>query len=144
MKIKIKKIRPNATIPQKGSPFSAGADLHACLEHEIEIQPKETVKIPTGLAIELPTGFAGFIFARSGLSTNKGLAPANKVGVCDSDYRGEYMVALHNHSNTTVKIQPNDRIAQLIVIKINDFDFVEVDELTPTQRNTNGFGSTGH
>ncbi len=144
MKIKIRKIKSNAKIPTKGSDFSAGFDLYACLSTEVVIQPNQTQKIPTGLAIELPAGYCGLIFARSGLATNSGLAPANKVGVCDSDYRGEYIVALHNHSNKPQTIKPFDRIAQLIIMPVlNSVNFVEVDELNLTNRGNNGFGSTG-
>lgn len=141
--IKLKKLNPNAKIPTKGSHFSAGFDLYACLETEIEIEPNETVKIPTGIALEIPNGYVGLIFARSGLATKNGLAPANKVGVCDSDYRGEYVVALHNHGPVKAKIKPNDRVAQLVVVEIQNFNFVEVKSLSPTQRSSNGFGSTG-
>ena len=102
------------------------------------------MKVPTGIALEIPTGFVGLIFARSGLATKKGLAPANKVGVCDSDYRGEYLVALHNHGQLEATIKPNDRIAQLVVVEVQNFDFEEVAELSSTQRNENGFGSTGN
>lgn len=142
--IKLKKLNPNAKTPTKGSSFSAGFDLYACLEHEIKIKPNETIKVPTGIALEIPTGFVGLIFARSGLATKKGLAPANKVGVCDSDYRGEYLVALHNHGQLEATIKPNDRIAQLVVVEVQNFDFEEVAELSSTQRNENGFGSTGN
>lgn len=142
--IKLKKLNPNAKTPTKGSLFSAGFDLYACLENEIKIKPNETVKVPTGIALEIPTGFVGLIFARSGLATKKGLAPANKVGVCDSDYRGEYLVALHNHGQLEATIKPNDRIAQLVVVEVQNFDFEEVAELSSTQRNENGFGSTGN
>ena len=143
MQIKIKKLKPNATIPSKGSQFSAGFDLHACITNSIKIEPGSTVKIPTGFALEIPNGYAGFVFARSGLATKSGLAPANKVGVCDSDYRGEYVVAIHNHGKMTIEIKPNERIAQLIFIKVSDFNFVEVEELSETERNDKGFGSTG-
>ena len=142
--IKLKKLNPNAKTPTKGSLFSAGFDLYACLESEIKIKPNETIKVPTGIALEIPTGFVGLIFARSGLATKKGLAPANKVGVCDSDYRGEYLVALHNHGQLEATIKPNDRIAQLVVVEVQSFDFEEVAELSSTQRNENGFGSTGN
>ncbi len=143
MKIKIKKLRQNAKIPTKGSRFSAGYDLYACIDDEIEIEPFQIKKIPTGLSVEIPEGFAGFIFARSGLATKHGLAPANKVGVCDSDYRGEYVVALKNSSTTKVTIKPNDRIAQLIVMPVEDVCFVLSENLEPTERGCCGFGSTG-
>ena len=143
MKVNIKKLNKNAIIPKRGSEFSAGYDLYACLEEPINIKSNQTVKIPTGLAIEIPVGYAGMIFARSGLSTKKGLAPANKVGVCDSDYRGEYIVALHNHSDNDVLVNPGERIAQLVVIPFLSVDFVETDELNDTARGSGGFGSTG-
>lgn len=143
MKINIKKLNKNATIPNKGSEFSAGYDLYACLKEPITIKSNKTVKIPTGLAMEIPVGYAGMIFARSGLSTKKGLAPANKVGVCDSDYRGEYIVALHNHSDQDAIVNPGERIAQLVIIPFLSADFVETDTLNDTNRGTGGFGSTG-
>lgn len=143
MKINIKKLNKNAIIPSRGSEFSAGYDLYACLEEPINIKANQTVKIPTGLAMEIPVGYAGMIFARSGLSTKKGLAPANKVGVCDSDYRGEYIVALHNHSNNDAVVNPGERIAQLVIIPFLSVDFVETDKLNDTVRGSGGFGSTG-
>ncbi len=143
MKINIKKLNKNAIIPSRGSEFSAGYDLYACLEEPINIKANQTVKIPTGLAMEIPVGYAGMIFARSGLSTKKGLAPANKVGVCDSDYRGEYIVALHNHSNNDAIVNPGERIAQLVIIPFLSVDFVEADRLNDTARGSGGFGSTG-
>lgn len=143
MKVNIKKLNKNAIIPTKGSEFSAGYDLYACLEEPVNIKANKTVKIPTGLAMEIPVGYAGMIFARSGLSTKKGLAPANKVGVCDSDYRGEYIVALHNHSDEDVIVNPGERIAQLVIIPFLSADFIETDKLNDTVRGTGGFGSTG-
>lgn len=143
MKVNIKKLNKNAIIPNKGSEFSAGYDLYACLEEPINIKSNQTVKIPTGLAMEIPMGYAGMIFARSGLSTKKGLAPANKVGVCDSDYRGEYIVALHNHSDEDVTVNPGERIAQLVIIPFLSVDFIETNTLNDTIRGTGGFGSTG-
>ncbi len=143
MKVNIKKLNKNAIIPNKGSEFSAGYDLYACLEKPISIKSNQTVKIPTGLAMEIPVGYAGMIFARSGLSTKKGLAPANKVGVCDSDYRGEYIVALHNHSDEDVTVNPGERIAQLVIIPFLSVDFIETDTLNDTNRGAGGFGSTG-
>lgn len=143
MRVNIKKLNKNAIIPSRGSEFSAGYDLYACLEEPINIKTNQTVKIPTGLAIEIPVGYAGMIFARSGLSTKKGLAPANKVGVCDSDYRGEYIVALHNHSDNDAVVNPGERIAQLVIIPFLSVDFVETDKLNDTVRGSGGFGSTG-
>ena len=143
MKINIKKLNSNATLPTRGSEFAAGYDLYACLNESVTIRAGETVKIPTGLAIEIPDGYAGLIYARSGLATKKGLAPANKVGVCDSDYRGEYIIFLHNHSKIDAMIEPNERIAQLIVTPFLAVTFEETDELSETKRGAGGFGSTG-
>ena len=141
--LNIKKLKPNAIIPTYGSEFSAGADLYACLDATVSIKPGEAFLVKTGLAIELPTGYAGLIYARSGLATKKGLAPANKVGVIDSDYRGEIMVPLLNHSSEVQQIEPGERIAQLIITPYLKGIFNEVDELTETVRGTGGFGSTG-
>ena len=143
MNIKIKKLNENAIIPTRGSEYSAGMDLYACTSTPVIIAPHETVKVGTGLSIELPDGYFGAIAARSGLSTKQGLAPANKLGVCDSDYRGEYIVPLHNHSNEPQMINPMERIAQLIVLPYLPVEFEEVDELTNTERGDCGFGSTG-
>lgn len=143
MNIKIKKLNENAIIPTRGSEYSAGMDLYACTSTPVIIAPHETVKIGTGLSIELPDGYFGAIAARSGLSTKQGLAPANKLGVCDSDYRGEYIVPLHNHSNEPQMINPMERIAQLIVLPYLPVEFEEVGELTNTERGDCGFGSTG-
>ena len=141
--IKVKKLRPGAQLPTYGTEFSAGADLYACLEEPVTIAPGETKKIPTGLAMEIPVGFAGLIYARSGLGTKQGLAPANKVGVVDSDYRGEFMVFLHNHSAETRTVSHGDRVAQLVVTPVYTPGFEEADELTDTARGAGGFGSTG-
>ena len=143
MNIKIKKLNENAIIPTRGSEYSAGMDLYACTSTPVIIAPHETVKVGTGLSIELPDGYFGAIAARSGLSTKQGLAPANKLGVCDSDYRGEYIVPLHNHSNEPQMINPMERIAQLIVLPYLPVEFEEVGELTNTERGDCGFGSTG-
>ena len=116
MRINIKKLNEKAKIPTYGTEYSAGADLYACIDETIKINPHETKLIPTGLSLEIPQNYAGLIYARSGLATKKGLAPANKVGVIDSDYRGEIMVALHNHTNETKEIEPLERIAQLVKI----------------------------
>ena len=142
-KVKIKKLNKNATIPTLGSEYAAGMDLYACIDNPIYISPHETVKIGTGLSIQLPKKTFGAVFARSGLATKEGLAPANKVGVCDSDYRGEYIVALHNDSNMSRIINPNDRIAQLVIMPYIPVQFVEVSELDDTKRGSGGFGSTG-
>ena len=140
--IKIKKLREDAKVPTRGSDFSAGYDLYAAIDEPIEIQPHQTVKIGTGISMELPTDTFGAIFARSGLATKEGLAPANKVGVCDSDYRGEYIVAIHNHSEHTKIVEPGQRIAQLIVIPFYPIQFKEVEDLDETDRGEGGFGST--
>ena len=142
-KIKIKKMNDLAIIPTRGSEYSAGMDLHACISEPIYISPHETVKIDTGIAVELPKGTFGAIFARSGLATKEGLAPANKVGVIDSDYRNSIIVALHNHSNVSRVINPGERIAQLVVIPYVPIEFKEVNELSETNRGFGGFGSTG-
>lgn len=143
MKVNIKKLNENATIPTYGSDFSAGADLYACIDGELTIKSGETVLVKTGLAIEIPVGFGGFIYARSGLASKRGLAPANKVGVVDSDYRGEVMVALHNHSSVDQVILPKERIAQLVIAPFLKADFEVVEELSDTERGQGGFGSTG-
>ena len=142
MKINIKKLNPNAILPTRGSEQAAGYDLYACIDEPITIPPHSTVKVGTGLSIELPDNYFGAIFARSGLATKKGLRPSNCVGVCDSDYRGEYIVALHNDSNIGVIINPEERIAQLVVMPYLPVEFNEVDSLTDTERGDGGFGST--
>ncbi|MBR3538033.1 MAG: dUTP diphosphatase [Eubacterium sp.] len=143
MPVKIKKIKPNAAIPTYGSMYAAGADLYACIDSAVSVQPGETHMIPTGLAMELPEGYAGLIYARSGLASKKGLAPANKVGVIDSDYRGEVMVALHNHSAVEASIEPGERIAQLVITPYIMGIFDEAEDLSDTERGAGGFGSTG-
>lgn len=143
MKINIKYLTETAKTPTRGSEYSAGHDLYADINSPISIAPHHTVKIPTGIAIELPHGYFGGIFPRSGLSTKNGLAPANKVGICDEDYRGEYIVALHNHSDEYQTVQPDERIAQLVIMPYLAVDFNEVDILSNTDRGNGGFGSTG-
>ena len=143
MKVNIKKLNPNATIPTYGTPYSAGCDLYACIDAELKIPAHGTVKVPTGLAIELPEGTVGLIYARSGLATKRHLAPANKVGVIDADYRGELIVALHNHSNEDQTISANERIAQLVIAPVYQAEFDVVDELSETVRGAGGFGHTG-
>lgn len=143
MIVKIKKLNENATIPTYGSPYAAGADLYACIENDETIKAGETKLIKTGLAIELPVGYAAFIYARSGLASKRGLAPANKVGVVDCDYRGEIMVALHNHSTLDQIISPNERIAQMVIAPYITAEFEETDTLSETVRGEGGFGSTG-
>ncbi|MBQ8320692.1 MAG: dUTP diphosphatase [Clostridia bacterium] len=142
-KIAVKKLDERAVLPTYGSEFAAGADLYALLDDELTILPDETKLIKTGLAMEIPVGYAGFIYARSGLASKRGLAPANKVGVVDADYRGEVMVALHNHSAQPQTVAPRERIAQLVVAPFLKADFTVVDELDETARGGGGFGSTG-
>lgn len=141
--VNIKKLNGKATIPTYGTEYAAGADLYACIDEAITIQPGETKFIGTGIALEIPEGYAGLIYARSGLSCKKGLAPANKVGVVDADYRGEITVALHNHSLEAKTIAPNERIAQMVIAPFLAATFHEVDELSDTVRGVGGFGSTG-
>ena len=142
--VKIKKQNDKAVVPTYGSSSAAGADLYACLlQPSVEIKPDETVFVPTGLAIEIPDGFVGLIYARSGLACKSGLAPANKVGVIDSDYRGELIVALHNHSAVTRTVEDGQRIAQIVLTPYLTADFVVSDELDETERGSGGFGSTG-
>jgi dUTP pyrophosphatase len=141
--INIKKLNENAVIPTYGSAFAAGADLYACMEESVTIAAGKTEFIKTGIALEIPAGFAGLIYARSGLACKKGLAPANKVGVIDADYRGEIMVALHNHSGEPVTVNHGERIAQLVITPYLTAVFHEADELSDTVRGEGGFGSTG-
>lgn len=141
--VNIKKLRDNAIIPTYGSQFAAGADLYACLEEDLTIEPSKTVLVPTGIAAEIPEGYAGLIYARSGIASKRGLAPANKVGVVDADYRGEIMVALHNHSDKPQTIARDERIAQLVIAPFLSVEFNEVQELSDTVRGAGGFGSTG-
>ncbi len=140
--LKIKKLDEKAIIPTYGTEYSAGADLYALLDEDLEIKPGETVMIGTGLAMAIPTGYAGLIYARSSLGSKKGLAPANKVGVIDSDYRGEIKVPLFNQSKETQIISKNERIAQIIFTPYLRVNFQETDELDDTTRGTGGFGST--
>lgn len=142
-KVNFKKLDSRAFMPTYGSEFSAGADLYAVTDKDIVIESGKTVLIHTGLSMEIPVGFGGFIFARSGLASKKGLAPANKVGVIDADYRGEIMVALHNHSGESVVISHGERIAQLVIMPFLSCEFIECDELSETVRGAGGFGSTG-
>ena len=143
MKVNIKKLNPNAIVPTYGSEYAAGADLYACADGEIQIEPHTTAVIPTGLALELPSGYAGLIYARSGLATKKGLATENTVGVVDCDYRGEVKVALHNHSDTVQSVSAGERIAQIVIAPYVTAEFEETDELSRTVRGAGGFGSTG-
>ena len=141
--IRVKKLKETAVLPTYGSLEAAGADLYACLDAPITVDPGESAFIPTGLAMEIPKGYAGLIYARSGLACKRGLAPANKVGVVDSDYRGEFMIVLHNHGTIAQTIQHGERIAQLVITPVYTPGFVEVDDLTDTERAAGGFGSTG-
>lgn len=143
MKVKIKKIRKNAIIPTKGSDKAAGYDLYACCDETIIIDPYKTEKIGTGLSLQPPEGYFGAIFARSGLATKNGLRPANCVGVCDEDYTGEYIVALHNDSSSIQTIKQGDRIAQLVFFPYLNINFEETGKLEETGRGDDGFGSTG-
>ncbi len=141
--IRVKKLKSNAIVPTYGSLEAAGADLYACLDGNIIIRPGESAFVPTGLAMEIPKGCAGLIYARSGLACKQGLAPANKVGVIDSDYRGEFMVVLHNHGSSAQEIAHGERIAQLVITPVFTPGFEETAELSDTSRSAGGFGSTG-
>ena len=142
-KMNVKKLNDKAIIPTYGSAAAAGADLYACADADIVIESGATVLVHTGVAMAIPDGYVGLIFARSGLATKRGLAPANKVGVVDSDYRGEIMVALHNHSSEAQTISHGERIAQIVFAPFYAADFKLVDELSDTVRGAGGFGSTG-
>ncbi len=139
----VKFLREGAVMPTYGTEYSAGADLYACIDAPITIQPGETIPIPIGIAIEVPVGYAGLVYARSGMACKRGLAPANKVGVIDSDYRGELLVMLHNHGQQPQTVNSGDRVAQLVLTPVLTPTFDLVDELTDTDRGTGGFGSTG-
>ncbi len=141
--VRIKKLRENAVVPTYGSEFAAGADLYAAISENVTIAPAETKLIPTGIAMEIPVGYAGFIYARSGLASKRGLAPANKVGVVDADYRGEVMVALHNHGTEAQTVEAGERIAQMVIAPFITAKFIESESLDDTVRGAGGFGSTG-
>lgn len=141
--VKYTKLDPRAVTPTYGSAAAAGADLYALLDAPLTLAPGETVLVHTGIAVAIPEGYAGMIFARSGLATKRGLAPANKVGVVDADYRGEVMVSLHNHGATAATVEPFERIAQLVILPFLAADFVLADTLDETARGEGGFGSTG-
>ncbi len=143
MEINIKKLTDTATLPSRGSEYAAGYDLYADVQEELVIKPHTTVKVGTGLAMEIPAGYFGGIFARSGLATKEGLRPANCVGVVDADYRGEIIVALHNDSDEVRTIVPQERIAQIVILPFLGVTFNEVSELSETVRGAGGFGSTG-
>ena len=142
-RVNIKKLDPGAVIPTYGSAFAAGADLYALSDEPLTIEPNSTVFVHTGLAIELPVGFAGLVYARSGLACKRDLAPANKVGVIDCDYRGEIMVAMHNHGTAPQTLEPGERIAQLVITPYITAEFVECEALSDTVRGEGGFGSSG-
>ncbi len=141
--VRVKKTDERATLPTYGSEYAAGADLYALLDAPVTIMPSETLLVHTGLSMEIPEGYAGLIYARSGLASKKGLAPANKVGVVDADYRGEVMVALHNHSDKPQTVEHGERIAQLVVAPFLAVSYEEAEELSDTVRGAGGFGSTG-
>ena len=143
MKLNVKKLRPDAVMPTYGSDSAAGADLYALCDTDTEIAPDETVFIHTGIAMEIPEGYVGLVYARSGMACKNDLAPANKVGVVDSDYRGEIMVALHNHGNKMRTVENGDRIAQIVIAPYLRCEFFECDDLNETVRGEGGFGSTG-
>ena len=141
--IPIKRLRENAVIPACATASSAGADLRACVEQPVEVQPHETVMIPLGFSMAIPAGWAGLVFARSGIASKRDLAPANKVGVIDADYRGEWFIPIHNHGTELRTVEPGERIAQLIIVPCMTAAFFEVDSLDETKRGAGGFGSTG-
>lgn len=143
MNLKIKKLNNKAIIPSYGTDFAAGFDLRACLEEDVVIKPKEVFKIPIGISMEIPAGYVGLVYARSGISTKHLITPINKVGVVDSDYRGQIFVFLYNESNVDFKVSNGDRIAQMVITPYAHVNLVEVDELNETKRGENGFGSTG-
>ena len=141
--IRVKKLNPNAILPTYGSQEAAGADLYACLEESVTIAPGETVWIPTGIALEVPKGCAGLVYARSSMGVKRGLAPANKVGVIDSDYRGEIRVVLLNHGKQVQTVEHGERVAQFLITPVLTPAYMEVDSLSDTDRGAGGFGSTG-
>ena len=143
MEIQVKKLRSGARLPTRGSAAAAGYDLYACLEESVVIAPHATVPVGTGLSMAFPEGWFAAIFARSGLASKKGLRPANCVGVCDADYRGEYIVALHNDGEEPRTVEPGERIAQMVLLPCRELTFRVVDELSDTDRGAAGFGSTG-
>lgn len=143
MQMRVKKLNPKAKLPTYGTNQSAGADLYVCMEEPVTIATGDTAFLSTGIAIAVPEGYAGLVFARSGLGCKRGLAPANKVGVIDSDYRGEVRVALHNHSGQSQTVEDGERIAQLVVVPVLAPELVETEELDDTERGAGGFGSTG-
>jgi len=143
MKLCFKKLDPRATVPTYSSDLAAGADLRAVLDAPVTIKPNESVLIHTGIAVAIPAGYVGLVYARSGIACKRGLAPSNKVGVIDADYRGEIMVSLHNHGTTEQTIDPDERIAQMVITPFIHCEYEEADNLDDTERGTGGFGSTG-
>ena len=143
MNILFRRLRPDAVIPTAGSRYAAGYDLYACMDEPVTIAPHATAMIGMGFALALPEGYFGAVFARSGLASKQGLRPANCVGVCDCDYRGEYKVPLVNDSDVPRVVAPGDRVAQLVVLPCLPLSFEETDTLSETERGDNGFGSTG-
>ena len=143
MKVRVKKLDEKAIVPTYGTDYSAGADLYVLSDDPVEIPPHTTVLLHTGIAAEIPEGYCGLIFARSSLGVKRGLAPANKVGVIDADYRGEIRVALHNHSEKNAYVEPGERVAQLAIIPFLKAEFEAVEDLSDTVRGAGGFGSTG-
>ena len=143
MKIRIKKLNEDAIIPTYGTEFSACADLYNLPGNTVTIEPHKTVMLHTGLAVEIPEGYCGLVFARSGIASKRGLAPANKVGVVDSDYRGEIIVALHNHGKDSQTIENGERVAQFVITPVLTPAYEEVEQLSDTSRGAGGFGSTG-
>lgn len=143
MKLRIKKLDDRAILPTYGTAQAAGADLYVLLDEAVTIAPGQTVMLPTGLAIAVPEGYAGLIFARSGMASKRHLAPANKVGVIDADYRGPLMVALHNHGAVPQTVEPGERVAQLAIVPVLMPEMELVEELEDTERGAGGFGSTG-
>ena len=143
MKIRVKKVSETAVLPTHGSPYAAGYDLYADVAEDTVIKPHQTVMIDTGLQFELPEGYFAGIFARSGLAAKESLRPANCVGVCDSDYRGNYMVAVHNDGEVERVIKPHEKIAQMVVMAYLPLEFEETEQLSDTSRGAGGFGSTG-
>lgn len=142
-KVAVKLLKKGAKIPTYGSSWAGGADLYACLEESVTLAPGETRLIPIGIAMEIPAGYVGLVFARSGLATKRDLAPANKVGVIDADYRGEIFVPLHNHGQKEQTVEHGERIAQMIITPFLTADFFTADTLSETPRGEGGFGSTG-
>ena len=143
MTVRFKKLDKNAVTPTYGTEFSAGADLYALADSPITLDPHTTKILNTGIAVEIPVGYCGLIFARSGIATKRSLAPANKVGVIDADYRGEIKVALHNHSDIPQTVESGERVAQLAILPFLHAEFSEAEELSDTERAEGGFGSTG-